>query len=64
MRGPKRWLVKAFTYRVLCFLSLGVVMYIITGELIESAVISIVFNTIQTGIYILHEWAWDRKWKK
>ena len=58
MESRKRSLIKSITYRIICIISLLTVTYFLTGDPYRSLLITIVFQTIQTVLYYLHERAW------
>ena len=60
--SKKRSILKSITYRLICIISLVTVTYIITGDVVESSLITIVFQAIQTVLYYLHERGWERAW--
>ena len=61
MDGEKRRsLAKAVCYRIICIISLSVVTYAITGDLIEMGMIVVVFQSLQMFIYYIHERVWNR----
>ena len=59
----KRSIAKSISYRIICIIMLSLVSYIITKNVIEMTVIVIVFQSIQTIVYYLHERIWNQvKW--
>ena len=56
----KRSVAKAISYRIICIISLLVVTWILTGNVVLSVSITFVFQTLQTLIYYMHERAWAR----
>ncbi|MDG6225894.1 MAG: DUF2061 domain-containing protein [Candidatus Thermoplasmatota archaeon] len=54
-----RSLVKSITYRIICIMSLSIVTYIITRDLMQMGLIVLIFQTIQTVLYYLHERVWN-----
>jgi len=60
----KRAIAKSISYRIICIISLAIVTYVFTGDLIQMTSIVVVFQTIQTFIYYFHERLWERvQWK-
>jgi len=55
-----RSVAKSASYRSLCIAVLAIVTYAITGDLVEMTMIVVVFQTIQSFVYYLHERAWER----
>lgn len=57
-----RWrsLWKTVSYRIICVISLLLISWALTGSLIQSTYITVVFQTFQTIVYYLHERAWAR----
>jgi len=56
----RKSLLKSITYRIICIISLLTVTYIITGDVVQSSFITVVFQAIQTVLYYLHERIWER----
>ncbi len=56
----KRAIAKSISYRIICIISLAIVTYIFTGNLLQMTGIVVVFQTIQTFIYYVHERLWER----
>ena len=56
----KRSIAKAISYRIICIISLAIVTYVFTGDLVQMTGIVVVFQSIQTVIYYLHERLWER----
>jgi uncharacterized membrane protein len=52
---------KSITYRVICIISLLAVTFLLTGDIYQSTAITVVFQTLQTFLYYLHERAWARR---
>ncbi|MEM4257889.1 MAG: DUF2061 domain-containing protein [Candidatus Thermoplasmatota archaeon] len=57
--GKKRTIAKSISYRIICIISLALVTYIFTGNILQMTSIVVVFQTIQTVIYYFHERAWE-----
>jgi len=55
-----RSLVKSITYRILAFSVLMTVTWYITGDLVQTTVISVTFQTIQIFLYYIHERLWAK----
>jgi uncharacterized membrane protein len=60
MESKKRSLLKAISYRIICVISMLAVTYLFTKNANQSLYITIVFQTIQTVVYYLHERIWAR----
>ena len=56
----KRSIAKAISYRIICIISLAIVTYVFTGDLVQMTGIVVVFQSIQTVIYYLHERLWEQ----
>jgi len=55
----------AITYRSIAFLVLGIISYIMTGNVFETLAITVVFTIVATFLYYVHERIWDKiKWGK
>jgi uncharacterized membrane protein len=57
--SKKRSIAKTISYRIICIIMLACVTYLITGDLVEMTYIVVVFQTIQTFVYYLHERVWE-----
>ncbi|MGA1866356.1 MAG: DUF2061 domain-containing protein [Thermoplasmatota archaeon] len=63
MEGKGRSIAKSISYRIICIISLSIVTYAITGDLLSMTYIVVVFQTIQIILFYLHERVWSRiKW--
>lgn len=58
IESKKRSLLKAISYRVICVISMMVITLLITKNVSQSVYITVVFQTIQTALYYLHERLW------
>ena len=56
----KRSIVKTITFRITSIITLSVVTYLITGNLMEMTQIVLLFQVIQTIIYYFHERFWQK----
>jgi uncharacterized membrane protein len=56
----KRSILKAISYRIVCIISMLAVTFLFTRNVNQSVYITIVFQSIQTLIYYLHERLWTR----
>lgn len=56
----KRGILKSITYRIICIVSLLSVTLALTGNFSQSILITVIFQTIQTILYYLHERFWAR----
>ncbi|MFA6301232.1 MAG: DUF2061 domain-containing protein [Candidatus Paceibacterota bacterium] len=63
MDTKSRSALKAITWRILATLITGTVVFIYTGKIVESSVITLTVAIISTLAYYLHErfWAWIKK---
>ena len=64
MTIDKKTIYKTITYRIICILTLMLVTFLFTQDLIKVSGIVIVFQTIQTIIYWLHEKIYKKYWKE
>ena len=55
-----RSIAKAVSYRIICIVVLAIVTYAIIGDLLEMTYIVVVFQSIQAGVYYVHERAWEK----
>ena len=63
METQKRSLVKTATYRGFTIVLLFVVSWLYTGNIADSSIITIAFNTTATAFYYYHERIWNKmKW--
>ena len=60
MESKKRSIHKAISYRIICVLSILVIMLVFTKNVSQSVYVTIVFQTIQTALYYFHERIWVR----
>ena len=56
----RRSLVKAISWRLVAMTVLGIVSYMITGDIAETGLITLVYNLIQIAVYFAHERLWER----
>jgi uncharacterized membrane protein len=56
----KRSLAKAISWRIIAFIVLAVVTYLFTGSLKQTGLIALIYDTVQIGLYFLHERLWER----
>jgi uncharacterized membrane protein len=56
----KRSIIKAISYRIICIISQTIVTYIFTGDIVQVVWIVLVFQSVQTLLYYLHERAWNK----
>lgn len=54
----KRSWAKALSWRVMAFFTLGLIAYLVTGNLKEMGMITLIFNAVQIMIYYIHERVW------
>ena len=65
MDTKKRSMVKSVTWRAIGVILLGVISYLITGDLKEMTVITLLFHSIRLVLYYYHERWWERiSWGK
>jgi len=58
-----RSIAKSVSYRIICIISLSIVTYLITGDVLSMTYIVVVFQSIQIVLFYLHERAWASiKW--
>ena len=56
----KRSLAKAFSWRGIALVLLGIISYLITGgNLVETGAITLIYHGLQVGIFFLHERVWN-----
>lgn len=60
MDTKKRSWAKSIVWRVIGILLLGLIAYLITGDLTEMTLITILFHGIRLVLYYYHERAWER----
>ncbi|MFA6520366.1 MAG: DUF2061 domain-containing protein [Candidatus Paceibacterota bacterium] len=60
METKTQSILKAITWRILATIATGIVVYLYTGELRESTVITLILALILTFLYYLHERIWAR----
>ncbi len=55
MESKKRSILKAISYRIICIISMMVIMFLFTKNLSQSIYVTVIFQTIQTLLYYVHE---------
>lgn len=55
-----RSIAKSITYRLICITMLSIVSYLVTQDVTQMTYIVVIFQSIQTVLYYLHERAWER----
>lgn len=55
-----RHLSKAITWRIVAFIALAVLSFIVTGSLTFAASIALVDSIVKFLLYIVHEWGWSK----
>ncbi len=55
----KRSILKSVSYRIICIISQTIVTYAFTQDIIQVGAIVLVFQSVQTVLYYLHERAWN-----
>ncbi|CAD6521027.1 conserved hypothetical protein [metagenome] len=60
MDSKKRTLVKTAVYRGTITLLLFVLLWIFTGDIYETSIVTLVFNLAATIIYYFHERMWGK----
>jgi uncharacterized membrane protein len=58
--SKKRSLLKAVSYRIICIISMLLITFLFTNNVNQSIFITIVFQSIQTVLYYLHERLWAK----
>ncbi|WP_373921472.1 DUF2061 domain-containing protein [Prolixibacter sp. NT017] len=58
--SKKRSLLKAVSYRIICIISMLLITFLFTNNVNQSIYITIVFQSIQTVLYYLHERLWAK----
>ncbi len=58
IESRKRSIIKSITYRIICIISLLTITLLLTKNLSQSIAITVVFQTIQTILYYIHERVW------
>ena len=60
MENKARSLVKSITYRITAFVVLMIITWYATGDLVQTTIISVTFQTIQIFLYYIHERVWEK----
>jgi len=60
MDSKKRSLVKSVVWRIIGVVLLAVIAFLITGNLKEMTIITVVFHAIRMVMYYFHERVWER----
>ncbi|HEY72560.1 MAG: hypothetical protein DRJ03_04920 [Chloroflexi bacterium] len=60
MDTKKRSWAKSIVWRVIGILLLGLIAYLITGDLTEMTLITVLFHGIRLVLYYYHERTWER----
>lgn len=55
-----RSLAKSVTWRLIGLALLGGLSWILTGNLMESLLLTVLFNGIRLGLFVVHEEVWER----
>lgn len=58
--SKRRSLVKSITHRIVAVIILTVVVWLITGSMQETTLITLAFNTVQVVTYYMHERSWEK----
>ena len=65
MDGRLRSVIKAVTFRIIGVLVLATVAWFVTGNVVKTTMIALMYHVIQTVVYYLHERLWVKiKWGK
>jgi uncharacterized membrane protein len=56
----KRSILKSVSYRIICIISQTIVTYAFTHDILQVGAIVLVFQSVQTLLYYLHERAWNK----
>ena len=60
MENKARSLIKSITYRAIAFSVLMTIIWYATGDLVQTTIISVTFQTIQLILYYIHERVWEK----
>ena len=60
METQARSIAKAFSYRILGSLTTAIIVYAVSGKLMESAGIGLADMVSKIGLYFLHERIWNK----
>ncbi|RLC91273.1 MAG: hypothetical protein DRI77_14010 [Chloroflexi bacterium] len=60
MDTKKRSWAKSIVWRLIGIVLLGLISYLITGDLTEMTLITVLFHSIRLVLYYYHERAWER----
>lgn len=55
-----RSIAKSISYRIICIISLLLITWLLTRDIYQATYITIIFQTLQTFLYYLHERAWAK----
>ncbi|MGA2955300.1 MAG: DUF2061 domain-containing protein [Thermodesulfobacteriota bacterium] len=58
MESKKRSIIKSITWRIVGILTLGIIIWIITGNWGETTLITISYHVVQIVLYYFHERGW------
>ncbi|MBU0528300.1 DUF2061 domain-containing protein [bacterium] len=58
MNQKREAFLKSITYRIICIISLLAVTFLLTRNINQSIFITVIFQTIQTVLYYIHERIW------
>ncbi|MCK5684216.1 DUF2061 domain-containing protein [bacterium] len=65
MDSRKRSVAKSVSWRISGIILLGIILYVITGNVKEMTIITLVFHSIRLILYYYHERYWERiSWGK
>ncbi len=65
MDSRKRSVAKSVSWRISGIILLGIIAYVITGNVKEMTIITLVFHSIRLILYYYHERYWERiSWGK
>ncbi len=63
MESKSRSLVKAFSWKVVAFITLVITTYFVTGSIKEASIITVIYHLIGVILYFTHERIWNKiKW--
>lgn len=60
MESRKLSILKSVSYRVICIITMLIVMFLFTDNVRQSVYVTIIFQTIQTILYYIHERVWAK----
>ena len=58
----KRAIIKSISWRIIGIVILFILAYVITGDIQETSILTIIFHSIRVVLYVFHEYIWERIW--